>query len=202
MKPVPVTEAAFGFLDANSYSMERKFDGWRALPIVGRDGTSLWTRERRRIEMPDGLGKALKELGLPPGTVLDGEIWNPVKRGGWKHAKGVECRLTLWDVIVNGGKDMSLEPIEARRAALRELIPADGDLIQIAEVLPFTVEEVRKVHEEARAVREGPGLRSGFIHGVVIKKNASPRRDHATRSVEHADWLKLVFPGMSGWAPK
>ena len=95
-KPVRVDPGVFDRLDCSLYTAELKFDGWRAVLIAGPSEAELWTREKRRIEIPDSLRSDLDKLRLPTGTVLDGEIWNPEKRGGWKHSKGSECRLTLY----------------------------------------------------------------------------------------------------------
>jgi ATP-dependent DNA ligase len=174
------------------------FDGWRAIVIVNRV-PELWTREKHKIDMPINLATQLRQLDLPVGTVLDGEIWNPLKRGAWKHSNGIECKLTLWDAIRYGTKDISTQPIEERRKALYSLLKPECEHIKAVEVLPATKENCQMIFKEAAEIRT-QAVRSGFIHGVVLKKNGSPRRDHATRSTEHPDWLKIVFDGMSGWA--
>jgi ATP-dependent DNA ligase len=193
-KPVRVDPGVFDRLDCSLYTAELKFDGWRAVLIAGPSEAELWTREKRRIEIPDSLRSDLDKLRLPTGTVLDGEIWNPEKRGGWKHSKGSECRLTLWDAIRVGTADMRPKPIEARREALRGLIGAGTDAISCVEVLPAS----RKIHDESlsEAVRVRGSSRSGFVHGLVLKRVGSPRRDNNIRCVEHPDWLKIVYPGM------
>jgi ATP-dependent DNA ligase len=190
-KPVKVDPGVFERLDCSLYTAELKFDGWRAMLIAGPSGTELWSREKRKIEVPDSLKEELERLSLPRGTVLDGEIWNPEKRGGWKHSKGSECRLTLWDAVRVGTVDMRPRPIEIRREALRGLIGAGTDAIGCVEVLPAS----RESHEEAlkEAVKVRGSSRSGFVHGIVLKRAGSPRRDSNARCVEHPDWLKIVF---------
>src|SRR5271157_3490302 len=85
-KPVRASWSVFKTIDTAKYIMEKKFDGWRAIVQIG-PAISLWTREKRQITMPDNLGKQLATLGLPDGTLLDGEIWNMSKRGAWRHNK-------------------------------------------------------------------------------------------------------------------
>lgn len=195
-KPVRATWSVFKTSDPAKYFMEKKFDGWRAIVQIG-PGISLWTREKRQITMPDNLGKQLAELGLPDGTLLDGEIWNMSKRGAWRHNKSVVCALTLWDTIRFAHRDLSNEPIEIRRKQLEDLIGGkDTPDIKATEVLPADESLARKIDEKARSFREGTQARSGFIHGVVLKRRGSPRRDNAVRCVEHVDWIKVVFDGM------
>src|SRR5512135_306368 len=196
-KPVRATWSVFQTLGLSNYFMEKKYDGWRAIVQVGATAVTLWTREKRLITMPDNLGKQLDALEMPEGTLLDGEIWNMSKRGAWKHNRSVVCALTLWDAIRFGHQDLSGEPIEARRQKLEQLL-ADKDTpdIKATELLPADEKLAREIDTEARSFRESSQARSGFIHGVVLKRRGSPRRDHAVRCVEHADWIKVVFDGM------
>jgi ATP-dependent DNA ligase len=200
MKPVRVPESVLAAWDMSKYVMERKYDGHRAILIVhGRP--VLWTRERRRIDVPREMEERLAVLRLPQGTVLDGEIWHPTKRGGWKQTEGAECRLTFWDCVKSGTKNMSNSPLEERRDALLSLI-GDSEGVSVVESLQASAGVLDRIRREAAEARETACLRSGFVHGVVLKRIGSPRRDHATRSAEHPDWLKIVFKGMSGWAPR
>jgi ATP-dependent DNA ligase len=177
------------------------FDGHRAI-VIADSNTQLWTREKRRIDLPDNLAQQLRELNLPRGTVLDGEIWNPAKRGGWKQTRDASCRLTLWDAIQTGTTNLSQQPIEKRREALHALMRPECPHIRAVEVQEATLENCQLAYLQATQMRESMESRSGFIHGVVLKRNGSPRRDHACRSTEHPDWLKIVFDGLSGWAPR
>lgn len=194
-KPVRVTESVFTTLDTSKYVMERKYDGFRAIVIAGR-ATELWTREQKRIEMPDNLATQLRDLRLPEGTVLDGEIWTPTKRGSWRHNRSVQCKLTLWDSIRVGYRDVSQAPLEERTDLLRGLVTGRVQDVATVEQLPATLEGYRRLVDEAEKFRASSLSRSGFVHGAVLKRRGSPRRDHSTRSVEHPDWLKLVIAGM------
>ena len=194
-KPVRVPENTMLSLDPSLYTMERKLDGWRAMVVMSKKPT-LWTREKVKIEVPTNLEEQLLSLNLPEGTVLDSEIWNPLKRGSWRHNTQVQCKLSVWDVIKSGTKEMGSSSIEDRRKELNKLIGNGTNDIKSIEVLGATVENFNQVLNEAKQFRMDNTIRSGFIHGVVIKRNGSPRRDHPTRSTEHPDWLKIVFPGM------
>lgn len=191
-KPVRVKDSIFEAIDPGEYVLEKKFDGFRAIAIAGPEGVSLWTRERTHIAMPDNLKEQIEELSLPEGTVLDGEIWTPVKRGSWRHNRSVPCCLTFWDAIRSGRTDLSAQPLEERRRALRNMVGRGTKDVGTTEWLPATMESFAQVRTEAMTFRSQEKSRSGFIHGAVLKRLGSPRRDHALRSVEHADWLKIV----------
>jgi ATP-dependent DNA ligase len=201
-KPIPAPWSVFQTLTLSNYFMEKKYDGWRAIiQVQGRNlftnGISLWTRDKRMIAMPDNLAKQLVELDMPDGTLLDGEIWNMTKRGAWRHNRASVCALTIWDAIRVGTRDLSNEPIEKRREALEQLLQGkDTPDIKATELLAADETIARQIDAEARSFREGSQARSGFIHGVVLKRRGSPRRDNAVRCVEHADWIKVVFDGM------
>lgn len=198
MKPVPISGEAFLRLRAEDYALERKYDGHRAL-AVSNGSTGLWTRDRRPIVAPPELIRQLESVGLPPGTVLDGEIWSPTSRGAWGRKPAERCVLTFWDAVRVGGRDLSREPLEVRRRALEELLRSAPEDVRIVEPMEATKGNLDAVEAEARSFRRETAARSGFIHGVVLKRRGSPRRDHAVRCVEHPDWLKVVFPGIRGW---
>ncbi len=196
-KPVRATWNIFKTVNPEQYIMEKKYDGWRAIVQVTKGGVSLWTREKRPIAMPDNLTKQLAELQLPEGTLLDGEIWNTSKRGAWRHNRSVVCALTLWDAIRVGPQDLSGQPLEARRAELDNIINGKGmPDVTTTEILPVMEQMAREIDQEAHSFRDSTQSRSGFVHGIVLKRRGSPRRDHAVRCVEHADWIKVVFEGM------
>lgn len=176
--------------------IEPKFDGFRTLLIVENNRHRLFTRQKVEMVVPDNLREQLSTLSIPKGTVLDGEIWTPTKRGSWRHNKTVQCRLTFWDIIRSGTRDISQLALEERYAELVRLIDQKAPDITVVKQVPASLEAYHEIVAEAEQFRTAAHSRSGFIHGAVLKRKGSPRRDHATRSVEHPDWLKLVIPGM------
>jgi ATP-dependent DNA ligase len=198
-KPVRVTETVFGTVDLSKYVMEPKFDGFRAVLVVGKTA-ELWTREQRKIEMPDNLVRQLSEMGLPEGTVLDGEIWTPTKRGSWRHNRTVQCKLTFWDAIRDGYQDLSYASLEERVARLHALVDDKAQDVVTVEQVPASLAGYHEIVKEAEKFRATSQSRSGFIHGAVLKRKGSPRRDHATRCIEHPDWLKLIIASMNSGA--
>ena len=53
-----------------------KLDGHRCIAMVSGDEVSLWTRTRKPITGVPHVVEALQAMGLPYGTVLDGELYN------------------------------------------------------------------------------------------------------------------------------
>ena len=194
-KPVRITEHLFRSKNWDEYVLELKYDGYRAIQIVN-GSNQLWTRERKPIAMPDNLRGQLASLNLPPGTVLDGEIWTPTKRGSWRHDKTVVCNLTFWDAIRVGMQDLSQEKLEKRHERLIELVGDKAPNVTVVEQHPATVKSFEAALKLAQTHRNSTDSKSGFIHGVVLKKLGSPRRDHPTRTIDHPDWVKVVFDGM------
>ena len=194
-KPVRVDESIFDKIDNSKYLLEPKLDGFRVI-IIANGSVKLWTREKKPIEIPDNLVSQLQALNLKKGTVLDGEIWTPTKRGSWRHNKGVQCLISLWDVIRDGEDSSGRLPIEKRREILSRVIGPGTEDISVVDQFPMNKERFEIIKKSAVEHRSVTGTRSGFVHGVVLKRLGSPRRDHATRSTEHPDWLKLVLPNM------
>lgn len=192
MKPIRINDGVFSTLNKNEYTIEAKFDGFRLTIIAGHNEIFAFTRQKNVLKLPKNLQEELLNMKFPPGTVLDGEIWSPLKRSGWDTLPVGSCKISFWDVIRHGTTNVTNKPIESRRDILKSLLTKSDNVDQarIYEASESTIRELRTLAVEAKLEM---ALRSGFIHGVVLKKNGSPRRDHSCRSIEHADWLKLVW---------
>lgn len=193
MKPVRINESFLKSLDLGNYVLEKKYDGFRAILIVEEGGFRLMTRQKTELAVPNNLRPQIESLKLPPGTVLDGELWTPSKRGSWRHDKNVVCSLTFWDIIAHGGRSAGAMPLEERRALLERLVGEGAEDVKLVEWEPVTPERIEQIRKEAMEHRATSQSRSGFVHGVVLKRKGSPRRDNPNRSAEHSDWLKVVY---------
>lgn len=198
-KPVRINIGSLGSHPLERYLLESKYDGHRAILIVDGGRRKVFTRQRVPIVLPPDLTAQLESMEMKEGTVLDGEIWNPMKRGGWTAEGKEPSVLTFWDCMRDGMKDMSARPLEERRAALEGILGDGNGDVQIVQQEAVTEARVREIYEESSGARKKNRSRSGFVHGVVLKLKGSPRRDHATGSKEHSDWLKVVFDEMEGW---
>lgn len=57
--------------------VQPKFDGHRCIAMIDKDGKcTLWTRSRKPITSMTHIQNELERLTLPPGTILDGELYN------------------------------------------------------------------------------------------------------------------------------
>jgi ATP-dependent DNA ligase len=194
MKPIRVNNSIFSKIDASKYLLEKKYDGWRAI-VVFKTEPYLFTREKRIMDIPHTLYDEFKSMNIPDGTILDGEIWNPTDRGKWKTDLSAECMLTFWDIMKHANQDLSTHPLESRIEILRKII-SPTEHISIVQQYKADIESHDRFYADALEHKKLSQARSGYIHGVVLKKRDSPRRDHIIKSIEHPDWLKIVFPGM------
>lgn len=192
-KPMKINDSLLGSLKLDDYVLEKKYDGYRALLIVEEAGFKLFTRQKVELPIPNNLRPQIESLKLPTGTVLDGELWTPSSRGSWTHDRNVVCSLTFWDVIAFDGKSVGSNTLEERRAVLENLLGAGTENVGLVVQEPVTKERIEEIRKEAMEHRVASQSRSGFVHGVVLKRKGSPRRDNPNRSVEHADWMKLVY---------
>lgn len=191
MKPVRVDEEIFSRIDSSQYTMESKYDGFRCLLNIGKT-VKMFTREMRFMETPDCLDKPFKDLNIPEDSIFDGEIWNVSKRGAWRHDRSSECQIVIWDVIKLAGKYKNESPIEERRDIVERYIP-NNSFIKPVDIFEANKTIYEDIKQNALNHRESTKSKTGYIHGVVIKKNRSVRRDHPNRSFEHPDWMKIVF---------
>lgn len=201
MKPMRVDKSIFKKIDPSNYTLERKYDGFRCILIVDQK-IKLFTRDKVPMEIPDNLVPQLEALHLKEGTILDGEIWTPTSRGSWRHNKQVKCQITFWDMIRNGPEDISGKPLRYRRECLEGIGWTQDSDLSITTMERPTLEVCEYIEKVANDFRSNSNSRSGFIHGVVIKRFDSPRRDNAVRCVEHPDWIKICFDGIKGWEPR
>lgn len=116
---------------------EMKWDGFRAVCLVGTGGVSLMSRQNKDLGryFPDLVAAAAEQI--PPGCVVDGEavIWS----GGRLDFDALQRRMVTsraalpglvrelpasfvaFDVLAVAGHDTRMEPLSERRVLLEEL---------------------------------------------------------------------------------
>jgi len=171
--------------------MERKLDGFRSILVQDGSKTRIFSRDKRELELSSNLKEQIKNLDLPDGTVLDGELWNHSLRGSWQ--RGVPGQISFWDVIAMGGKWIGEKTIEERRKILTEVLPASVRADTPDILIEGHIEASRDVYDALKKIAAKSQFKNGGIHGVVLKRTGSGRHDHVNRCVEHADWLKIVW---------
>ncbi len=160
---------------------EIKYDGYRAIAIVGGRSARLWSRNRNRLEYPE-IEDALQRLGLGR-AVLDGEVvaLDAKGRTRFQLLQGVErgerppLRYYVFDLLRDGATSLLSEPIERRRARLERLLRGASGMVLLSPA--FDVSPAKLLAECRRKGLEG-----------IILKRAGSRYEAGRRS---GAWLKL-----------
>ena len=123
--------------DSDQHLFEIKWDGTRLLAFVDGDGYRLVNRHRRdRTEQYPEFAFLAQ---VPPGTILDGEM--VVLHGGRPDfrrllardqarrslkirllARSLPATYVVFDLLYYRGRSLLLEPLEQRRALLRQVV--------------------------------------------------------------------------------
>ena len=160
--PMAATLTAERFEGAG-WTFERKLDGIRVLAYKDGARVRLWSRNR--LEVTASYPAVAQAIGrLPIKTaILDGEA-----TGAWGRQGKADYHV--FDVLWLDGKDVTAEPLEARRARL-DRIPFRLPLAR--------VRAIDGVRPWERACREG-------WEGVIAKRLDSPYEHRRSRF-----WLKM-----------
>lgn len=174
------------------WSYEVKWDGYRAQAVKNGAAVTLASRNLKNItgQFPDVARAAARVRATS--AVLDGEIVALDADGrpsfqALHHAatEGLSIVYYAFDLLHLNGRDLTRQPLDDRRAALRQVV--DGSGVLLSDPLPGTPEQI------ATAVR-GLGL-----EGVVAKRRRSTyapgRRSDAWVKVRFAKHQELVIGG-------
>ncbi len=153
-----------------------KFDGHRCIAMVGDDEVTLWTRTRKPITSMVHIQKAIKALGLQPGTVLDGELYNHDYKDKFEQLTSF-----IRDTKVKSGADVVQYHIydtptpgltqAVRIAMLAELEPAAHPLVLVSTILVENEDELLLVFE--RFLKEGyEGAMARNTEGQYVNKRS------------------------------
>jgi ATP-dependent DNA ligase len=162
-------------IPAGDHLYEPKWDGFRAIVFRGSSDVFIQSRDLRPLDryFPE-LHEAFIN-GLPPGTVVDGEIvistgdaldfdalqlrLHPAASRVQKLAKEIPAAFVAFDLLAVQGRDIRETPLKDRRAALERLLGRDRPPIYLT---PATTVRATAVDWLARF--EGAGL-----DGVIAK---------------------------------
>jgi len=180
----------------DDWLLEWKWDGIR-LQLLRRDGdVALWSRGEERL---DGRFPEIETaaMGLPDGTVLDGELlaWREGEdaplaftalqtriqrlKPGPKTLADTPVRMQVYDLLELGGEDWRSRPQHARRAALETLIAAHG--------APRIVVSPRvEVDSWTSAAQLRDQARERGVEGLMLKRATAPYQAGRRRG----DWWK------------
>ena len=178
--------------DGAAWSYEVKWDGYRAQAVKQGSVVSLASRNLKNItrQFPE-VARAASGLRAQS-AVVDGEIVALDAQGrpsfqALHHAatEGLSIVYYAFDLLHVNGRDLIREPLDERRAALREVV--EGSDVLLSEALPGAAAQI------AKAVR-GLGL-----EGVVAKRRQSTytpgRRSDSWVKVRFAQHQELVIGG-------
>jgi ATP-dependent DNA ligase len=160
--------------------VELKYDGSRTCVYVDDQtgDVQLWNRHGVRIpeaRIPD-IYEAVRELALPSGTILDGEVY-PRGLGTTATPALGKFKYALFDVMG------SQEPLELRQARLRRLIRRVPDPVHYVDQ---TVKDKAAFVERVMA--------DPVSEGVVMKRLDSLRMDDPRVTHDSPYWLKMMKP--------
>lgn len=181
--------------DIVDFQIEWKWDGIRAQLIRRNWHTFLWSRGEDLMTERFPEMQALGAL-LPEGTVLDGEVlaWKgdgPLpfaqmqRRIGRKvlndkMLREVPAAMIAYDLLEDGGVDVREQPIERRRARLRELV----DQLRVSGHIHLSPAVEAPSWEALEQLRTGSRERG--VEGFMLKRHGSPYRVGRKRG----DWWK------------
>jgi len=168
--------------DDKAWTYEVKWDGYRALAYSNKGEVSLLSRNNKSFtEKYYPIAAAFKNFGKD--AVLDGEILVIGKDGkanfsalqNWRSEADGHLVFYAFDVLWMDGRDLVDLPLSERQAILKEIIPADNDLIRISQV--FTSSGL-DFFEAAKKMG---------LEGIMAKKADSTYKPDSRSK----DWLKI-----------
>ncbi len=175
--------------DDERWVFELKWDGYRAIAVVEKDGVTLTSRTGKDLlhQFPEMKTVARMFRSIP--VVVDGELCvldgegrpdfqalqsrdKPAPRG-LAHRKPSPVTFVVFDLLYADGRDLRERPLEERKRLLESIVVPDGGVLYSKHVEGKGVELFRL------AERRG-------LEGIVGKVRTAPYR--STRSRE---WVKI-----------
>lgn len=172
--------------------VQPKLDGIRCVALVGADGkVTLWSREQKQFLAMPQLQAYIESLNLPPGTILDGELYNHELRSDFEKiasctrkpypASEEEQALIQYHVYDLPSQDGHFG---TRWIKLALTLPTDHPVIKVVETKFLkTEEELLEYFEHCRKIGyEGCMIRALEISGKKGKVIYSDVYEQDTRS--------------------
>lgn len=185
---------------------EPKWDGFRAVILVGDDRVSLWSRQSKDLTryFPDLVAAAVEQI--PPGCVVDGEalIWaddrldfNSLQQRMTTSRQALvafvrerPASFAAFDLLAVAGHDIRGVPLSDRRALLEELAVTWAPPLNLS---PATM-------DRELALKWFEDLAATGIEGLVIK-GSDQKYESGQRQwlkVKHRDVLDVVCAAVIG----
>jgi len=193
-KPVsPMMATASTTLPSGAdWSYEVKWDGYRAQAVKRGAAVSLASRNLKNISKQFPAVAAAVATVRAADAVLDGEIvaLDATGRPSFQalhhvDLKGLSIVYYAFDLLHHDGRDLTRQPLDARREALRSII--GGSRVLLSDPLPGTPAQI------------ADAVRALGLEGVVAKRRRSTyavgRRSDSWIKVRFARHQELVIGG-------
>ncbi|HLX67950.1 MAG TPA: non-homologous end-joining DNA ligase, partial [Puia sp.] len=166
--------------DDPGWSYEVKWDGYRALAYLQKGKVTLRSRNNKSFEKYYPIFDALKIW--PVSAVLDGEIVVLNDKGqsdfgnlqNWRSEADGPLVYYVFDLLWLEGRDLTSQPLSARRTLLQSIVPAEG-IIRYSESFETGGKEFF-----AKARQLG-------LEGIMAKRTDSVYAS----GIRTRDWLKI-----------
>ncbi|RYG50360.1 MAG: DNA ligase D [Chitinophagaceae bacterium] len=170
-----------GAFDDPQWLFEIKWDGYRAVSEIHKDGVRLYSRNGLSFE--DKYPVIFNELKrLKPGTVLDGEIVAFNSKGlpdfqllqQYGMNDQVELAYYVFDILYFNGKPVKDKALEERKALLQKILPANN-IIRYCD------------HVSGNGIDFFQVIKKKGLEGMIAKRTGSTYVEGARTE----DWLKV-----------
>jgi bifunctional non-homologous end joining protein LigD len=125
--------------NSKDWLFEIKWDGYRALAYADGENVELVSRNKKLFtDKYESVREALQSLGIQ--AVLDGEIVAVDEKGlanfqllqNWQN-NGAALQFFVFDVLWLNGYDVTRLPLLERKRLLKDLLPADHNIIKYSD---------------------------------------------------------------------
>jgi bifunctional non-homologous end joining protein LigD len=191
--PMLATLAEAAPEDANGWTFELKYDGFRAIAAIAGGKVAVWSRNELDLapRFP-AIAAALQKIKAKE-VVLDGEIVALDEKGASRFQllqQGERRELIfVFDVLWLDGRDLRKLPYTERREILKKVLKGSPAAVKPSVVLEMSGEAALK-----HAVEHG-------LEGLIAKRNSSiyePRRSREWLKIKAINEQELV---VIGWNP-
>lgn len=167
--------------DRKGWLFELKWDGYRAIAEVTRQGVSLYSRSHQLFtDRFAPVAQALRDLGHE--AVLDGEVVVLDDRGrshfqllqNYQRTRQGRLRYCVFDLLYLDGRDLRRLPLRRRKDLLARLV-RDLPNVLVSE------------HVEGQGVALFDAAVAQGLEGIIAKDGGSPYRE----GVRGDEWLKI-----------
>jgi bifunctional non-homologous end joining protein LigD len=180
VKPMKATLVDEPFDDPN-WVYEVKWDGYRALAFMDKNGVELISRNNIPFDKYYPINKLLNDWKI--NAVIDGEILVLNDKGvsdfgalqNWRSEADGNLVYYVFDILWYEGKNLMGLPLIQRQAILKEIMPANDDRVRQSKVFAASGIEFFEAAE-----------RIG-LEGIIAKKADSVY----TSDLRSKEWLKI-----------